>query len=122
MEKCSDELLAIQTEFFHGDTEAFERSFLAPVLINSYNAGMGTIAKLVSWFALTYGTQDKTVGLFGQEEILSGHDVFAAMAKMAEKEEAVPLYGSDASAYTFKVYGAALCLLSREELAEPQQA
>jgi len=106
-----DELLAIEAEFFDSDSEAFEQYFLAPVLINSYNAGMGTMAKLIAWFARSYGTQEKTVGVFGQDKILSGYDVFMAMAKMGDAEDAVKAYKDDASAYTFKVYGAAMCLL-----------
>lgn len=108
------ELQAIETEFFHGDSEKFQRCFIAPVLINAYNAGMGTMAKLIQWFARTYGTEERTVGLFGQEEILSDYDIFMAMAKKGKTENAVPLYKEDASAYTFKVYGAAMCLLRHQ--------
>lgn len=106
-----DELQAIEAEFFHGDSEEFEKCFLAPVLINAYNAGMGNMAKLIGWFARTYGTQEKTIGLFGQDQKLSGYDVFTAMAKQGLVDEPVGGYKKDASAYTFKVYGAALCLL-----------
>jgi hypothetical protein len=106
-----DELMAIEAEFFHGDTDAFEQCFLAPVLINAYNAGMGTMAKLISWFARRHGSQEGTIGLLGQDKKLSGYDVFMAMAKQGEAEVPVRAYREDASAYTFKVYGAALCLL-----------
>jgi hypothetical protein len=104
-----DELQAIEAEFFHGDTEAFEKCFMAPVLINAYNAGMGTMAKLIYWFARTH---EQAVGIFDQEKQLSGYDVFMAMAKKGKADEPVPAYKEDASAYTLKVYGAALCLLS----------
>jgi hypothetical protein len=106
-----DELMAIEAEFFHGDSDAFEQCFLAPVLINSYNAGMGTMAKLISWFARRHGSQEESIGLLGQDKKLSGYDVFMAMAKRGEAEVPVRAYREDASAYTFKVYGAALCLL-----------
>lgn len=106
-----DELQAIEAEFFHGDSKAFEKCFLAPVLLNSYNAGMGNMANLIEWFARTYGTEEQTVGLFGQEQKLSGYDVFMAMAKQGKTEGSVKAYKEDASDYVFKVYGAALCLL-----------
>lgn len=103
---CGVELDAIKAEFFFGDNEHFQKEFLTPVIINSFNAGQGTLANVLTWFVHRYPTQEKTKGIFNAEEVVSGYDVFFTMAAQAYKEEVNANYRDDARAYVPKVYGA----------------
>ena len=103
---CRQELDIICDVFFDGDYNTFQREFYTPLLINSYNAGMGSMATLVQWFVVKFQTPEDTVDLFEQSEVLTGYDVFLALAHGSTQEGVVAWYKEDASTYTTKIYGA----------------
>ena len=104
---CRAELDQIKTVFFAGDTNQFELDFLAPLIANSYNAGMGSLASLVKWFAQNFTTRESTLALLEEADILTGRDVFLGMTKQAFIQgDVVTWYKEQAASYTPKVYAA----------------
>ncbi len=103
---CRAELALIRENHFAGNEEAFAVCFLAPVLIGSYNAGMGNLEQIIKQFAATFPSPADTVALFDEAYILTGYDVYAGMATTAMLEEWRSRYKEHAREYTAKVYGA----------------
>lgn len=120
--EAGEEMEAIKKEYFDDDEEQFERYFLAPVLINSYNAGMGNMDNLVRWFTYQYPKKKQTIGIFDNKKMVSGQDVFLAMIEKYTESHPNSSYKKHACEYTLKVYAAALCLLRQDpELFSPKQ-
>ncbi|MAZ56654.1 hypothetical protein CL653_02595 [bacterium] len=107
---CSQELKQIRDTFFNGDEQTFINEFYTPLLLNAYNAGMGSMATLVRWFVTKFKNPKDTVELFEQSEVLTGYDVFLALAHGSTQEEVVSWYKDDSSTYTTKIYGAKIAL------------
>ena len=102
---CQSELDQIRDVFFDGDVASFEENFLCPVIGNAYNAGMGSLAKLVKWFAKTFPTKESTLAMFDEVYILTGQDVFLGMTEQAKVQgDVVKWYKEDSLEYTPKVY------------------
>ena len=118
---CGKELTHIEEVFFGGDTATYECDFLVPLLINAYNAGMGTAAQLVEWFVEQYPTPESSVLAFEQNEQMTGKDVFFLLSQSAYQQAPVEWYSEHASAYPFKVY-AARNVLDRELSREQKEA
>lgn len=104
MQTCSEELATIKENYFAGDEDLFDQCFMCPVLMNAYNAGMGTLASLIQKFATKYPTPASTVELFEQSELLTGFDVFVGMSFTANHQEWVAWYKEHATDYTAKIY------------------
>jgi hypothetical protein len=102
----STELQIIKDRFFAGDSADFDNCFLTPLVLNAYNAGMGSMSDLVGRFLELCPTPKETVELFEQSETLTGFDVFIGMAHTAELQGWVDWYKEVASNYTCRVYGA----------------
>jgi hypothetical protein len=107
---CADELATIKENFFAGDNDMFDECFMCPVLMNAYNAGMGTLSSLIQKFVADYPTPASTVELFEQSEMLTGFDVFIGMSHTAYHQEWVEWYKEHATDYTTKIYCAELVL------------
>lgn len=103
-DNCAEELAMIEREFFNGNTTEFEHYFLTPLLINSYNAGMGTMTQLVKKFGERFKNKESLVKIFEQSEYLTDYDVFIGMAHTADNEAWVKWYKDMATNYTAKVY------------------
>jgi hypothetical protein len=103
---CAHELAYIQRHFFADDITKFEDYFLTPLLANAYNAGMGTMALLLSWFVTRFPDPKSTCGVFEQSEVLTEYDVFIGLAHTANNEQHIAWYKDNASNYTTKAYSA----------------
>ena len=99
------ELAYIGRVYFGGNTASMEKYLLVPLMIGSYNAGQERIIKVVQWFLNKYPETESTAELLGQDEPISGYDVFFAMMHQCAKEEAVDRFGDDSSTYVSKVMG-----------------
>lgn len=118
MQTCGDALARIQKEFFNDSEEEFDVYFFTPLLMNAYNAGMGTMDTVVNWFAEKFPNPEATVEAIGQSEILTGFDVFYLLANKgysahidvdapkSDDTPPAPNYRQDAATYTAKSYAA----------------
>lgn len=97
-----DELTFIEKRFF-GTREEFEKYFLAPVLINSYNSGEGNLTKVVKWFCATFPDKGTLAKELGATDTNLGYDVYDTMAHMGRKRRAAPSYGRDSSQYVSRI-------------------
>jgi len=105
-QSCSKELAIIKQNYFTNDAELFYQCFMSPVLMNAYNAGMGSLSRLIMQFAETYPTPASSVELFEQSEQLTGFDVFVGMSHTAYHQEWLEWYKQHATDYTAKIYSA----------------
>ena len=111
---ASKELTKIQQEFFGGDVVAFERYFLAPVIINSYNSGEGRLAKCIKLFVETYPNLMALKKAIGEYPDGFGYDAYLLMTKICSvvvgrTKENKPIYkvsgyGRDSSQYVVRAY------------------
>lgn len=113
--ECENELSVIRSEFFNGEESDFLRFFMTPVLLNAYNAGMGSMKQLIRWFVRCYGSEAQIVGALNQAEGLSGYDVFYAMTRRGLSDAPVSAYKKYASEYAVRIYGARQCLDSQTD-------
>lgn len=105
---AKESLQKILTQCFDGNTEAFECQFLVPVMVNAYNSGQGTLAKIINGYAARYDGSFPT----------RGHDVYDHMRKEAYADAknghtlypSVKTYGTDSAEYTPRVYALAQLL------------
>lgn len=114
----AETLDSIKEKFFNGDTVAFERDFLGPALTESYNAGMGLMGDVFTWFDESCKSTENAQQLLGTEKIPSGKDIFVAMVRGARKagvhrditEDGKVVgkivFGDEAEKYPFKVVAA----------------
>jgi len=116
--ELSEEFAQITDNFFDGDIEAFNRYFLVPLMINAYNAGQGTMTKVVEEFFAQYTEKAAVAELLKVDE-LHGYDLYLAMSKTTAAEGWVGNYGQDSSSYFFDVAGFQLPILA--SLYTPQQ-
>ena len=79
--------------------------FLAPILINAYNAGMGTLARLIIWFAAEFPTRKESSRIGEESDVCSGYDVFLFLSQEAKSQGIIEWYKEDSMTYTPKVYG-----------------
>lgn len=108
------ELAKIQQEFFGGDVVQFERYFLAPVIINSYNSGEGRLAKCIKLFVETYPNLMALKKAIGEYPDGFGYDAYLLMTKICSvvvgrTKENKPIYkisgyGRDSSQYVVRAY------------------
>lgn len=105
MENLDIELAYIARTYFNGNVASMEKYFLVPCIINSYNAGQDRMINVVRWFLDNYPDPESTMDLLGQDEPLTGYDVFFAMTHQCALEKGVDRFGSDASTYVQKVMG-----------------
>lgn len=103
---CRQELADITANHFAGDASAMQKYFFGPVLIGSYNSGMGNLEKIIRSFAERYPTTNETVDMFDGVDIPTGYDVYLGMARAAKDEAWRPAYKTHGSEYVSKVYGA----------------
>lgn len=96
----------IKHVFYNDDEAAFMEQFLAPALCNAYNAGMGSLATMINRFPEEVQSPLDTAEMFDQGAVMTGFDVFLAMAYAAHHGGWAPHYKAVASEYTAKVYGA----------------
>ena len=110
-EKAEFALGVALKEYFGGDEKAFEKYFLTPVLLNTYNSGADRLAEVVRWFTDHYPDRAALEGLIGSHQKGFGLDAYAAMAKEASKKtdegNAVSGYGKDSSEYVSRIYALA---------------
>lgn len=99
------ELGYITRVYFGGNTASMEKYLLVPLMIGSYNTGQERITNVVQWFLDTYPEPESTAELLGQEEQLSGYDVFFVMMHQCAKEKGVDRFGDESSTYVSKVMG-----------------
>jgi hypothetical protein len=104
-ENLDIELAHITEFYFDGNRASMEKYFLIPLMINSYNAGQQRMIDVVRWFFETYPDPESVAELLGQDELLSGYDLFFVMTHQCAKEKAVDRFGPEASVYVGKVMG-----------------
>ncbi len=104
MQTCRQSLEIIKQNHFGGDEYSFTTYFLTPLMINSYNGGMGTMATLTNQFASRFPTADSLIGLFDNDNNLTNFDVFIAMSHTAYNEEWIEWYSEDSISYTPRIY------------------
>ncbi len=109
------ELYNITQDYFKGNTASMEKYFLIPLMINSYNSGQDRLIDVVRWFFSAYPEPQSTAELIGQEEQLSGYDVFFAMIHQCAKENSVEGFGPESSTYVSKVMGWTLAFSDYEK-------
>ena len=123
---CFVELAHIQKEFFNNNATAFEKYFFTPLLVNAYNAGMGTIGNILKWFVKNFPNPESTIEAIGQSEVMTGFDVFYLFTNKGYSEHIdidVPVtddtppsrnYRQEASTYVAKAYAAWIALKEAE--------
>lgn len=89
----------IRRDYFADNESAFRRAFLAPLLLNAYQAGPERMIEAVRLF------------LRDPDQDVRGYDLFHAIAQRAEG--VVAGYGSQSSAHVVKVYAMALLINAR---------
>lgn len=104
-EKLEIELSHVTHVYFNGNRASMEKYFLVSLMINSYNAGQARMIEVVQWFFANYPDAESSAALLGQEEPLSGYDLFFAMTYQCAKEKAVEGFGPESSTYVSKVMG-----------------
>jgi hypothetical protein len=103
---CKVELAAICKNHFVGDDEAMAKFFITPLMVNAYNAGMGTLAKLIKTFAETFPEPDSLTDVFMEGEKPTDYDVFITMTQLALENGWVSWYKDDSTRYTPRIYAA----------------
>jgi Transglycosylase SLT domain len=103
---CRDEIDIITNNHFGRDESSMLKNFFGPVLIGSYNSGMGNLEKIIKNFVKKYPTTHEIVDMFDGVDIPTGYDVYLGMTKAAMFEEWRPSYKIHGSEYVSKVYGA----------------
>jgi soluble lytic murein transglycosylase-like protein len=106
-------LRQIQERFFRNNPIAFQREFMLPVLINSYNAGPTRMIQAVSWFADTHATHEEIEhGLEAEYDQTRGYgyDVFHLMTRAVRERgrrnrryPTLNRYGQEASEYVARI-------------------
>lgn len=99
--QAGEALRIAEQEYFQGSREDFERNFLAPVLLNSYNSGPARLASTVKWFTEEYPTRESLERLIGSHEGGFGKDAYQAMTSQAKGK--IPGYGRDSSQYVVRL-------------------
>ena len=122
---ADQELAKIQQEFFGGDAMQFERYFLAPVVINSYNSGEGRVVKCIKLFLKTYPDLPTLKKAIGEYPDGFGLDAYLLMTKICSvvvgrSEKGNPLYkvsgyGRDSSQYVVRAYTLAQILAEEQD-------
>jgi hypothetical protein len=106
-DRRAEEFDYIRDEFFDGDQAAFEKYFLVPCIVNSYNTGVGRMSAVVDWFSdLPVGTEEGFAEEYGYYDEY-GYDLYYIMTKRAAEEDEVYLldaYGPDSSQYFERIY------------------
>jgi hypothetical protein len=104
--RCQDAFGFMQERFFNGDESAFCRWFLLPSMLNSFNAGAGTMSSVINGFA-----EDCSATNF--DSLLQQHnvqprnlDVYGLMSKVAPARGYHDLYRSETSQYVVSVLAA----------------
>jgi hypothetical protein len=98
----------IRRDYFNDDEVAFLRFFMAPVLINSYNAGTGRLRGIIKWFEERPRSEKEN--LTDSYPRGFGNDLFYKMAEATRghhENPALKRYGQDAREYTPRVYALA---------------
>lgn len=111
------ELARIKATFFNGDEDSFERFFLAPLMVNGYNAGGPRMAAIVRWFSAQYPDR-KTFESTGDKYPNGyGYDLFKRLTDEARAHADVPgvgpllsRYKDQASQYFFRAMALARLL------------
>jgi len=97
-EHLKTEFNIIESRYFSTRAE-FEKYFLMPVLINSYNSGEGNLTNVVKWFTERFGDKESLMRSLRSTTDDLGYDVYTIMSRMGRKEHASPSYGRDSSQY-----------------------
>lgn len=113
------ELDSIKSDYFANDEEEFMRSFMAPLLINTYNVGMGNMGKVLAWYNKELGTATTLQAALDTKTVPTGVDVFFAITQAAYAADAVPAYQEYGSAYTWDIYGWRKAMESHQPEATP---
>lgn len=90
-----------QQEYFNGSQEEFEKNFLAPLLLNSYNSGPGRMVSVIKWFTDHYPNRESLERLIGTHPEGFGKDVYQALTRQAIGN--IPGYGQDSSQYVVRL-------------------
>lgn len=97
----------IREVFFAGQKEPFLKDFYVPLVINSFNAGAGTMLDVVRAFAAEFPSSIEKQEKLGENGVMpQGKDVYALMALVANEYDFSPNYGEQSSEYVRKVYAA----------------
>ena len=107
----ADELDTIKRTYFNDNEDEFLRSFMAPVLINSYNAGTKRLRRVIEWFVQHVESVENSNKDAYPQGI--GNDLFYTMveaARIHHKDAELEGYGQDAREYTPRVYALAKLL------------
>ncbi|HEX8591518.1 MAG TPA: lytic transglycosylase domain-containing protein [Candidatus Paceibacterota bacterium] len=109
--RASQSLEVIKREYFDGNIAEYEKHFLVPILLNSYNSGQGRIVKAVDLLVERYPRRAALEAHIGVHADGIGMDAYRAMtisARSVEGEnEGVPGYGRDSSEYVARIHALA---------------
>ncbi len=108
MENNTADFNRIRDTFFDGDQEAFDKYFLAPVLINTYNSGTGRLSRVIRWFNRNYPDR-QSISAISSGQGGYGYDVYAAMAHFAARNDTPETsgYKEHSSEYFSRVFSLA---------------
>lgn len=104
--RCQDAFGFVQERFFNGDESAFCRWFLLPSMINSFNAGAGTMSSVINGFAEDCATRNIGSLLEQSSVQASNLDVYGLMSKVAPARGYHRLYRHETSQYVVSVLAA----------------
>lgn len=108
--EAHEALVTIESRFFANDSVRFQREFVVPVLMNSYNAGPRRMIAAVTWFADRYKdthSAERDLGAdYGTEGF--GYDIFHLLTvsvreRGRREQDVLSRYGRDASEYVARI-------------------
>jgi hypothetical protein len=108
--KLRTALKKIQKEYSFSEEE-FDKHFIFPCMINSYNCGKFRMQNVILWFSENYDRKklENKVGKYSQ----FGDDLFVHMTRLARTEESVSGYGRESQEYFFRANGMAVQIRKR---------
>jgi hypothetical protein len=110
-----DFLTRIKANYFNDNEEDYQKYFIAPMLINSYNSGVGRLLEVARWYENHLGTS-KTKEIRGLYSNGYGYDFYHRMTNEVrahaydEGYKHLAGYGRDSSEYFSRVYSLAQLL------------
>jgi hypothetical protein len=98
-EGARPQLAHIKAIFFNGDEEAFQKFFIAPLIVNAYNAGGSRMAAITKWFSRKYPDKNAFDTNHDAYPHGYGYDFFKRLADEARTHADTPRVGSLFSRY-----------------------
>jgi hypothetical protein len=98
--------LLVTDLLYDGDTDRCGREFIAPLIINGYFSGMGTMERVLDGFVNDYVTSDEKIVMSERGILTDEFGVYGLCATAAEVHRYSRLYGEESGRYVPKILAA----------------